>query len=284
MASRSHTVACLGSHGFHTMAYRQWGKPGRDLVCVHGLTRNSHDFDRFAAVLQQDYRVTCPDVVGRGRSDWLVDKASYGYPQYTADMAALIARLGVRELDWVGTSMGGIIGMMLAAQPNTPLRKLVLNDIGPAVPRALVLRILDYLGQEPAFATLEQAKRYLQELYAGFGPLSEAQWLEVAVNSTYQKRDGSYGLAYDPGIADPWRAVPREEHQDIDLWGVWDKVRCPVLVLRGAVSDAITWQTAERMQTRGPAEVTVIEVPETGHAPPLMDPEQIERVRRWLLE
>ena len=280
MASTSNNLLCLGPHGFHNIAYRQWGNVSnhQHLVCVHGLTRNSHDFDRFAQAMESDYRVTCPDVVGRGRSDWLPVKADYGYPQYTADAAALLGRLSTHEVDWVGTSMGGLIGMMLAAQPNSPIRKLVLNDIGPLIPGALIVRIKSYLGEPVHFETLKEAKAYFQELYDSFGPLNEDQWLEVAINSTYQKRDGSYGLAYDPGITEGFPA----ENEDIDLWGNWDMVKCPVLVLRGMKSDALTADIADQMQRRGPG-CEVIEVPETGHAPPLMDPEQIERVRKWLL-
>ena len=280
MASTSNNLLCLGPHGFHNIAYRQWGSVSnhQHLVCVHGLTRNSHDFDRFAQAMESDYRVTCPDVVGRGRSDWLPVKVDYGYPQYTADAAALLGRLSTHEVDWVGTSMGGLIGMMLAAQPNSPIRKLVLNDIGPLIPGALIVRIKSYLGQPVHFETLKEAKAYFQELYDSFGPLNEDQWLEVAINSTYQKRDGSYGLAYDPGITEGFP----EENEDIDLWGNWDMVKCPVLVLRGMKSDALTADITDQMQRRGPG-CEVIEVPETGHAPPLMDPEQIERVRKWLL-
>jgi pimeloyl-ACP methyl ester carboxylesterase len=285
MASSFHKLLCLGPHGFHYIAYKQWGElaNNRHLVCVHGLTRNSQDFDRFAAVLQHDYRVTCPDVVGRGRSDWLPVKTDYGYPLYVSDMATLLGRLDTEVVDWVGTSMGGLIGMHLAAKPNAPIRRLVLNDIGPLIPAELIKRILTYLGDVPTFDTLKGAKDYLQDLYQGFGPLTEDQWLEVAVNSTYQNRDGSYTLAYDPGIADSWRGTPLDEVKDQDLWDVWDAIQCPVLVLRGAESDALPAEVAEEMRRRGP-KAEVINIPETGHCPPLMDPEQIERVRQWLLK
>ena len=283
MASNYQKLSCLGPHGFHRMAYRQWGdrQNTNHLICVHGLTRNSHDFDRFAEVLQQDYLVTCPDVVGRGRSDWLPVKADYGYPLYTADLAALIARLGTDAVDWVGTSMGGLAGMMLAAQSGSPIRKLVVNDIGPVVPAGLVRRIVGYLGDNLTFKTMQAAEVYLRGLYKGFGPLTDEQWLEVAVNSTYQNRDGSYTLAYDPGIAENWRRIPVDQVKDEELWGIWDAIQCPVLVLRGELSDALPAEVAEQMTRRGP-KAELITIPETGHNPPLMDPEQIEFVRRWL--
>jgi pimeloyl-ACP methyl ester carboxylesterase len=283
MSSSVHHLKCLGPHGFHRIGYRQWGTDGnpRQLVCVHGLTRNSHDFDRFADALSRDYRVSCPDVVGRGISEWLPVKTDYHYGTYTADMAALLGRLGAEQVDWVGTSMGGIIGMMLAGRPNSPIRKLVLNDIGAFVPKTLLDRILTYLGVQPDFASLKDAEVYLRDLYRGFGPLNDEQWVEVTAGSTYQTPEGRYALAYDPGIAEPWRAV---EQQDASLWEFWDAIECPVLILRGAVSDALSAETAAEMTRRGPKDVTVVEIPQTGHNPPLMDPEQIEGVRRWLLE
>jgi Predicted hydrolases or acyltransferases (alpha/beta hydrolase superfamily) len=278
---REKSLYCLGLHGFHRVAYREWGDPGnpRVLVCVHGLTRNGRDFDRLALALASEYRVACPDVVGRGRSDWLSVAGDYAYPTYLADMAALMARLDCKEVDWVGTSMGGLIGMMLAAQPASPMRRLVLNDVGPLIPKAGLVRIAGYVGKDPRFANIAALERYLREVYAGFGALADDEWRELAENSARLLEDGSYGLAYDPAIAATFATDPAE---DMDLWSIWDRVRCPVLVLRGTESDLLTSDIARAMCTRGPG-ARLVEFAAVGHAPMLRDPEQIAVVRNWLL-
>lgn len=270
----------LSGSGFHKVVYRESGPADatRTVLCVHGLTRNSRDFDDLAAALATDgYRVVCPDVVGRGDSEYLRDPSGYGYPQYLADMAALIARLGVDSVDWVGTSMGGLIGMMLAAQPGNPLRTLVMNDVGPFIPKAELDRILEYLGADPRFKSLEAAERYCRETYAQFGALSAAQWQHMAENFT--RRDGeSYRLAYDPAIAAPFQGI---ELTDVDLWPLWDMVPCPALILRGADSALLPAETAVEMTRRGPkCDLEVI--PGCGHAPSLMEPSQVRLVVDWL--
>jgi len=273
----------LGAHGFHALAYAEWGAAnttqfhGTTVVCVHGLTRNGRDFDFLARALADDRRVVCPDVAGRGRSAWLAVAADYGYPQYLADMNALIARLAVEAVDWVGTSMGGLIGMMLAAQPGSPIRRLVINDIGPFIPKAAVERIASYVGADPRFPGLAETEAYLREIYASFGDLDDAQWRHLTEHSVRQADDG-LALAYDPAIAVPFKG---EGLEDVVLWPVWEAVRCPVLVLRGAESDVLSAETAERMAKSGPkAEVRTITG--CGHAPALMDARQIAIVRDWL--
>jgi pimeloyl-ACP methyl ester carboxylesterase len=277
---RTGSVLGLGPHGFHRVAYVEWGERAapRTLVCAHGLTRNGRDFDRLATALADAFRVVCPDVVGRGRSDWLTQAEGYGYPQYLADMAALIARLDVLEVDWVGTSMGGLIGMMLAAQPNTPIRRLVLNDVGPFLPKAALERIAGYVGQDPRFETLEALEAYLRRVHAPFGPLPDAAWRHLAEHGHRRLPDGGFGLAYDPAIG----AAFRQGVQDVDLWSVWDAVRCPVLVLRGAESDLLSAETAAEMERRGPR-ARVVTFPGIGHAPALVAEDQIAVVRGWLL-
>lgn len=275
-----HRYLGLSSSGFHRIAYVEWGIPGnpRVCICVHGLTRNGRDFDELAAALQHHWRVVCPDVVGRGDSDRLADPAGYGYPQYLADMNALIARCDVARVDWVGTSMGGLIGMMLAAQPNSPIRRLVINDIGPLVARAGLERIAGYVGKDPRFASLSEAEAALRRTAGTFGLRTDDEWRRFTERSVRPVGQGQYGLAYDPAIA---RAFQNGPIKDIDLWAVWDKVRCPVLVLRGAESDLLLKETAEEMQRRGPG-CTVVELPGCGHAPALMDPAQVAVVRDWL--
>ncbi len=282
---RVSTYLSLGPHGFHRIAYTDWGDPHsrHAVICVHGLTRNARDFDRLAESLADASRVVCPDVAGRGDSEWLVHAEDYGYPVYLADMAALIARLGVAPegplLDWVGTSMGGLIGMMLAAQPNSPIRRLVLNDVGPFIPQAGLRRIAGYVGQSPRFADWEAAERHIRAVSAGFGPLADAQWRHLTAHSVTLSNDGSWKLKYDPAIARPFLESPL---QDVDLWDVWQRVRCPVLVLRGQQSDLLPQAVAEEMVARHPS-TQLVELPGIGHAPALMASEQIDRVRNFLL-
>ena len=271
----------LGPHGFHRLHYTAWGAPDnpRVLICVHGLTRNSRDFDHLAMSLEDQYRIFCPDVVGRGRSDWLTHRTDYGYPQYLNDMNALIAHTGARSIDWVGTSMGGLIGMLLAAQPNSPIRRLVMNDVGPFVPKTALERIGEYLGKAPNFASLAEMEGYIRAIAAGFGPLTDAQWRHLTEHGAVRGEDGSYRFAYDPGIAEPFKAAL----EDVDLWPVWEAVRCPVLVLRGSESDVLSHGDAMAMGQRGP-KAQVVEFTGVGHAPMLMDVEQIRTVRDWLLD
>lgn len=273
----------LSTGGFHRVAYTEWGdeREERVAVCVHGLTRNSRDFDELARALQKQRRVACPDIAGRGRSDWLTDKSQYTFITYCADMTALLARLRGKSVDWIGTSMGGQIGMILAAQPNTPIRRLVLNDIGPFVPKEAPRRLLSYVGKlPPPFESIAAAERYIREIYAPFGALSNAQWAHITRHSLREIEGGRYVLAYDPGIVEPLKDMQRT---DFHIWPLWDRIRCPVLVLRGAESDVLLKKTAEEMQRRGPP-VELVEIEGVGHAPPLTAPEHTRLVRDWLLD
>ena len=283
---RTHSLACLSKTGFHRVAYRELGPGGAGsahpvpVICIHGLARNARDFDSLAAVLAAaGRRVVCVDIVGRGDSGWLRDPLDYGYPQYLADTAALIARLDCEQVDIVGTSMGGLIGMMLAAQPDSPLRRLVMNDVGPFIPKAALARILDYVGRDPRFADLAAAETYHRATYASFGVLSDPQWRHLTETSL-RSADGGWRLHYDPRIALPLRAA---ELADVDLWALWDRVACPVLVLRGAESDLLLPETATEMARRGPR-AEVIEVPGCGHAPALLEAAQTQPLRDWLAE
>lgn len=273
----------LSAAGFHRIVYRDWrssAPAGPPVVCVHGLTRNSGDFDYLARalVMGHDRRVVCPDVVGRGRSDWLGNPALYGYPQYLADAAALLARIDAPAVDWVGTSMGGLIGLLLAAQPNSPIRRLVLNDVGPLVPKAGLERIAAYVGKDPVFEDMAALEAYLRYVLSGFGAISDDGWRHLATHSARALPDGRFGLAYDPGIAAAFSGQPLD---DVDLWAVWDRVICPVLVIRGENSDILRADTAAEMTRRGPA-TTLVEIPDTGHAPSLMTDMQIGVVERFL--
>lgn len=282
---RDGRVKCLSPAGFHHMAYVEWGDPGnpRVLVCVHGLTRCSRDFDFLAQALSREYRVVCPDVVGRGRSEWLRDKSLYDVPQYCADMAVLLARLDVETVDWVGSSMGGVIGMALAAQPETPVTRLVLNDVGPVIAAASLARIGEYLGNAPRFESFEQAEAFVRAVSAPFGPLTDVQWRHLVLHTTRKSPDGRVEFVYDPGIAQAYRSMQQSAGgRDVELWPLYDAVRCPTLLLRGAESDLLTHETALQMGARGP-KPRVIEFAGIGHAPMLMDENQIAPVREFLL-
>ena len=281
MSMIARNLACLGPHGFHRLAYWEWPGPtnARTLLCVHGLTRNGRDFDTLAQALSAHYRVVCPDIPGRGKSDWLVHPADYAYPVYVADMAALIARLDVEEVDWVGTSMGGLIGIVLAALPGAPIRRLVINDVGPLIAKEGLERIASYVGQDPSFGDAAALEGELRRLAATFGPLTDAQWRHLATISTRRKADGSLGFAYDPAIGDAFRSAPAA---DVDLWPSWDAIRCPTLVLRGAQSDLLRPADAEAMTRRGP-KAKLVEFAGIGHAPALMADDQIAAIRDFLL-
>jgi pimeloyl-ACP methyl ester carboxylesterase len=269
----------LTTRGFHHVAYNEWGQKdgAQTVICVHGLTRNSHDFDTLARALEQDRRVACPDIVGRGRSDWLADKQQYNFATYCGDMVALMARLGNETFDWVGTSLGGFIGMFLAWQPNSPIRRLVINDAGAFVPKAVPQRMLEYVGIEQSFESLAQAEQYFRRIYKTFGPLTDAQWAELTRHSVRRRsEDRAYTLAYDPDIVAPMR-----NPQDLNLWPVWEEIRCPVLLLRGSESDVLTRDVVDRMLKRGP-KTELVEFPGVGHAPALRDAGQIDVIKRWL--
>lgn len=270
----------LGAHGFHRIAYTHWGsETSADTVfCVHGLTRNSRDFDSLAANLSDSRQVICPDIAGRGNSDWLVNPLDYGFQTYIADMASLLAKCGQENVDWIGTSMGGIIGMLLAAQPNTPIRRLIINDVGPFIPKEALARIGEYLGQTATFPNIESLEAILRVVHEPFGPLTDEQWHHLAKHSSKTCEDGQLTLHYDPGIAEPFK---QSEPVDVDLWPVWEAIKCPVLILRGEKSDLFLKETADEMLRRGP-DAELVEIPCVGHAPALMDEGQISLVRRWL--
>ncbi|MEM9440580.1 MAG: alpha/beta hydrolase [Pseudomonadota bacterium] len=275
------TLEVEGPDRRYRMSYTTFGQANaeRTVICVHGLTRNGRDFDALARMLAEDAFVVCPDVVGRGRSDWLDDPAAYSVTTYAGHMVQLIRHLGVADVDWVGTSMGGLIGMGLASMDANPIRKMVLNDVGPFIPKAALERIGAYLGLALTFENLADLEAHLRVIHAPFGPLSDAEWAHLAAHSAKQQQDGSFVLSYDPKIAEPFKTG--DPIADLDLWALWDLIACPTLVIRGAESDLLLPAVAEDMTQRGPkAELCTIEG--VGHAPALMDPEQIDVIRGWL--
>jgi pimeloyl-ACP methyl ester carboxylesterase len=277
---RQHFVRSLSPHGFHRVAYREWGHPSssRTLVCAHGLTRNGRDFNALASTLADRFRVLCPDMPGRGDSEWLRDPNDYVFPTYLTALTAVLAHVDVDEVSWVGTSMGGLLGMILAAQPATPIKRLVVNDIGPAIEPAALVRIAGYVGLDPVFETFEALEAHVREISATFGALSDAQWTALAESTARRTQDGLWKLKYDPGIAVPFRASAGGAG---DLWVIWDAIRCPTLLVRGAESDLLSAQTAAAMRTRGP-KPKLVEFARVGHAPMFLSPEQIAPVAAFL--
>jgi len=282
---RLNHVQCLNSRGLHRMAYWEWGSPlqRRVLVCVHGLTRQGRDFDSLARGLSDTYRVVCPDVVGRGESDWLVDASGYNVPAYVADMVTLLARLDAEQVDWVGTSMGGLIGLGVASLPGSPVRRLVLNDVGPTIEPASLQRIGTYLGQPAHWGSVDEAADALLAISAGFGPHSREQWLALTRPQLAPDGDG-FKSRYDPGIAVPFKAATpglAAVHEAL-LWQAYDRVSCPTLLLRGAESDLLSPATAQAMTERGP-HARLVEFAGVGHAPTLVQENQRAAVREFLL-
>jgi len=283
-------VQCLDTHGLHRMAYWEWGDPGNDrvLVCVHGLSRQGRDFDTLARALCDDYRVVCPDVVGRGRSDWLADPMGCVVPTYVADMVTLLARLNARTLDWLGTSMGGLIGLGLASLPGLQVRNLILNDVGPVIEPEAIARIGSYLGRHTRFASLDEAADYLWSISQGFGPHTREEWFALTQPMLKPMRDEQgEGLVLhcDPKIAVPFRTITPEMTAAgvAALWQRYDSLRTRTLLVRGAQSDLLKRDTALAMTQRGP-KATLKEIEGVGHAPTFVPPGQIALVKEFLAE
>lgn len=291
-----HHVSCPDASGTHRTAYWQSGMPdsAHVVVCVHGLTRQGRDFDTLAQSLVQRaaVRVVAVDVVGRGQSDWLADPAGYQIPTYAADMLALLAQLHaqapISTLDWVGTSMGGLIGMAVGGQPGlplpTPMRRLVLNDVGPVIEWAALERIGRYVGQVGHFQSIEEAAAAMWAVSSGFGPHTPEQWLALSRPMVRAKPDGGFTLHYDPALGAPFRAMTPEGavQGEALLWQLYDHIQASTLLLRGAQSDLLSLSTAQAMTQRGPR-ARLIEFGGVGHAPTLIAPDQVAAVCDFLL-
>ena len=269
----------LSTSGFHRIHYTEWGDAGnpRVLICAHGLTRCGRDFDTLAKSLEDHYRVICPDVAGRGESDWLTNKSDYNYAQYMSDMAALLARANVETVHWVGTSMGGIIGMLLASHAKTPITRLVMNDVGSFIPKASLERISMYLGASPRFADFDSIVMAVRAV-SPFGEMSDQTWRALTVPLVKQLADGSWQFRYDPGIGDAFKVGAI---QDVDLSALWNEVTCPVLITRGVDSDLLLKTTFDSMCRK--SGVRGVEFTEVGHAPMFQEASQIEAVRAFLI-
>ncbi|RYF70731.1 MAG: alpha/beta hydrolase [Comamonadaceae bacterium] len=307
-------VDCRDAAGQHRMAFWQWGEPlARHVVlCVHGLTRQGRDFDALAQHLidasLQPLRVICPDVVGRGRSDWLADPMGYQVPQYASDMVTLLhalhAQAPIGRLDFVGTSMGGLIGMVIAGHPDLPLpvpvHRLVLNDVGPAIQASAIARITSYVGQGEVYENVSDAAAAMKAISAGFGPHTDAQWLALSapmvVPAAQRSEDGRakrvstagdarVRLHYDPAIAQPLLAITPETIVQAEqaTWAFYDAITAPTLLVRGADSDLLSPATAAAMGERGPR-ARLLEFSGVGHAPTFVAPDQAQAVAAFLLD
>jgi pimeloyl-ACP methyl ester carboxylesterase len=291
-------VSCPHPQGAHRMAYWSWGDASASHVvfCVHGLTRQGRDFDVLAQALVASakaanlpaIRVVCPDVVGRGQSDWLQDPMGYQFAQYAADMAVLLQSLNaektIERLDWVGTSMGGVIGMLLAARAlPLPVRHLVLNDIGPPVSWKSILNMKTYVGEVGKFQTVQDAANAIWEISKAFGPHTAEQWLALSQHMVRRLEDGTFSLHYDPALRVPIRAVTQEQAQagEAGLWQIYDSIQCKTLLIHGAQSELLSLSAVQEMQQRGPR-VQVASIPGVGHAPTLTHENQIDFVLQFL--
>ena len=269
-----------GDFGDLSLSWLDWGEPqsARTVLCVHGLTRNAHDFDVLAqALADRGCRVIAVDVAGRGGSGWLEDPSQYQVPVYARHLRRFLDVLGLASVDWVGTSMGGLIALEVASGDASPIRRLVLNDIGPFVPQPAMAGIRAYLGLDLRFKDLAELEAHLRFIHAGFGPLTDAQWRHLAIHSSRETHEG-LRLHYDPAIREPFVEAAEE---DIVMWPQFDRVACPTFVLHGAESPLLTPATLEEMQGRGPRPETRT-LPGIGHAPALMSPDQVAIVAGWL--
>jgi pimeloyl-ACP methyl ester carboxylesterase len=286
-------VNCPDAQSQHRMAYWQWGEPNADhiIICAHGLSRQGRDFDVLAQALCEaapgKLRVVCPDVVGRGKSDWLKDPMGYQIPQYAADMLTLIAQLQPKTLDWVGTSMGGLIGMVVCGQPDLPLpvpvRKLILNDVGPAIEWLAIQRIGQYLGKAAQFESVQQAADAMWAISSSFGPHTKEQWL--ALSQAMIKPSGAgFVLHYDPAIAIPFSSATEESTQQGEamLWALYDNIKARTFITRGAQSDLLSVSTAQAMTQRGP-KAQLVEFEGVGHAPTFIAADQVKAAVDFLI-
>lgn len=263
----------------HILSYLKWGNGSEVVLCVHGLTRLARDFDFLAAKLSEKYTVICPDMAGRGGSEWLREATDYNYATYIADIFTLLDSLNIKTVHWVGTSMGGIIAMMAAGMRPTLIKSLVLNDVGCLIPAASLERILSYAGVKMHFANRQDAEAHLRLICKPFGIFEEGHWQHLFAYTIRPLADGTCTLHYDPNIITPLKTA---EIKDVNLWAFWEALKTiPLLLIRGAQSDLLLAETAQQMQAMHP-NLTLHDIPNAGHAPALMSEGEINLVRGWL--
>lgn len=278
---QSQYMLALTPVGFKKMHYAYWqgygqGQGGYCTICVHGMSRNYHDFDFLGQELSKNgFNVYCPDILGRGKSDYLPDSSLYNFTQYLNDLNALIARIGSDQINWVGTSMGGLLGIILASQPNTPIKKLVLNDIGPFVSVEILQKVRTVLSRSGPFQTHQEAIDKMRDKLSTFGPLTQDQWDYILPLNIIQNPDSTYRFPYDPNI------IANNPENDINLWSLWGQIKCPIFVIRGEQSQVMTLEILEQMKQVQP-DIDILTIPHTGHAPMLMDSNQIQQIKDFL--
>lgn len=268
--------------GQHRIVYQDWGDENNPnlLICVHGLTRNSRDFDYLASELSSKYRVIAPDIVGRGQSDWLPDPSLYTLEQYINDMGILLAHLKAKQVDWLGTSLGGIIGMAIASQPASPIKRLILNDIGPVIKKEAIAYLATSLAETPHFKSLDELKGFLQQAYSAMGQLDQAHWEHMVAHDHRITSEGKITRNFDPKIT---QSVGTLINSDITLWDIWENIQCPVLILHGEESVILTPEICQDMLKRNP-HASLKTFPGVGHTPSLIPEKQIDVVASWLTQ
>lgn len=279
-STRKGYIQSISKKGFHKVAYRDWGsvKSDETVFCLHGLTRNSHDFDQLAKTLSEKRRVVCPDTVGRGKSDWLDIPSQYQLAQYNVDLTVLANKIGCTEFDIIGTSLGGLMGIVMAGMKNSPVRRLIINDIAPEVPFEALRRLTAYLGQKMHFDDLDAVEAFLRDSLSPFGPMTDDDWARMAISSSHEK-DGGFNLSYDPAISKNYKKFWQLIY--FNLWKYWNNIECPVLILRGMDSDFLSEPLLKRMKKRLP-HADVIEFEGVGHTPTLNAPIQIDPILEWI--
>ncbi len=276
-------VQCTNGDASHRMAYHAWGNPNNSkvLICVHGLTRRGSDFKTLAEAMCQDYYVVCPDIVGRGDSDRLTNPMQYAVPQYVADIAELVKKLGVSQVDWFGTSMGGLIGMVYAAMPNSPIRRMLINDVGPKIEPEAIKRLGSYVGQPFAFVNRADALERLNQICASFGEHTPQEW-EIYNGPMLVQRDGMWMMHYDPNISVPFASVNpiMAKAGEMAMWHAFKQIHVPMLIVRGGDSDLLSAATVAEMCKVNPY-ARSIEIPNVGHAPAFVKAEQVALAKEF---
>ena len=276
-------VRCTNGDGSHRMAYHAWGNPSNPkvLLCVHGLTRRGSDFNTLAQAMSKDYYVVCPDVVGRGDSDRLHNPMMYAVPQYVADIASLVKQLGVTQVDWFGTSMGGLIGMVFASMPNSPIRRMLINDVGPRIELEAIKRLGSYVGQTFSFANRADALERLNAICASFGEHTPEEW-EIYNGPMLIQKNGLWEMHYDPDISVPFASVNpiMAKAGEMAMWHAFKQIHIPMLIVRGGNSDLLSAKTVAEMCKVNPY-ARSIEIPNVGHAPAFVKAEQIALAKEF---
>lgn len=264
----------------HKLAFLDWNASAKNtVVCMHGLISNAHDFDYLAERLSEDFRVISIDIPGRGNSDWFEDKSLYQYPVYIADIFVLLKTLKIKEVDWIGTSMGGVAGMVIAADYPHMIKSLVLNDIGPEIPGRALAKMRRYIGMSPSFPNFATARKHLQLIYKNFGVVDDEHWDHLTEHTTFIDSTGAYRLKYDPQIAETF-TVNIENPEDILFWDIWDKIKCPTLLIHGIESDILLQSTVDKMSARH--NMDLYKMYDAGHAPALVDKKEMDYIYEWL--